>query len=128
MITALEDRAEALEDQNATYRARVAGLEKRLAGVAADKERLMNHCESYMASLQRMQEKERDARMELVDTQKECEGVKKKYADMKAKYKALKAACVCSWRVCVCFMMLTALCFAVPRPLPLRPRLLRRRQ
>lgn len=92
VISALENRAELLETQNATFRSRVAIHEKRISSLTVDRDRLMDRCEAAIVSMRHIQEKEHDARIEREKARKELEGLKRKYADMKAKYKTLKHA------------------------------------
>jgi hypothetical protein len=92
VISALENRTETLGETNTFLRSRVSSLEKRVAGLTQDKERLMDRCEAGLANIKNLGEKERDARHEKENLEKELESLRRKYDAMKGKYKTMKHA------------------------------------
>lgn len=91
-ISALEDRLASFQTQNTTHKMRATSLEKRVASLAVDKERLMERCEGHMTIAKRMTEKERDACLALERAEITYQTIRRKYNELKAKYKTLKTA------------------------------------
>ncbi|KAI0692514.1 hypothetical protein BC835DRAFT_1357011 [Cytidiella melzeri] len=92
VISALEERTETLEGSNVSLRGRVSNLEKRVVALTQDKGRLMDRCEAGMATIQKLGEKEREARHEKEQVELDLEALRRKYESVKSKYKALKHA------------------------------------